>query len=215
MFSKKLFISLVFAGMITFSYGQNSSKKLFSPEKIGLEFTQANEKSFLFDDPDYYYKSNIIKLQFYYPLKKWKSIDFTLIIQPQHQFIRHQLYNEQFVLPSEENYLAKRVKYTKLKKLSISAVEFTIDAKKYIFNNTSVFLQFGLGIAIIDTSTERLIGGFTFLENLNSGIEISATSKTSFRIFAGIGHVSNLNFQLPNAGYNMFNSGFSIQYKLK
>ena len=35
------------------------------------------------------------------------------------------------------------------------------------------------------------------------------------RLFGGIGHVSNLNFQLPNAGYNIFNTGISIQYSLK
>lgn len=215
MTTRKLFLSLTFIGVISSSYGQNISKRLFSPEKIGLEYTQANEKSFLFDDPDYFYKSNIIKLQFYYPIKKWRGFDFTLIAQPQYQFIKHQLYNEQFVLPTEENYLEKRVKYTKLKKLSITALEFTIDAKKKILKNTNFFIQFGLGFAIIDTSTERLIGGFTFLENLNTGIEVLLNTKIAIRLHAGIGHVSNLNFQLPNAGYNMFNSGLSIQYKLK
>ena len=211
----KLLISLIFVGVISNSYGQKSTKSIFSPSKIGFEFTQGNEKSFLFNDPDYFYKTNTFKFQLYYPLTQWKKIDLSLIVQPQIQFNKHQLYNEQFVLPTEKNYLEKRAKYTKLKKLSITAIEFTIDAKKEVFTNVHLFLQFGLGFAIIDTSTERLIGGFTFLENLNLGLEFLSTKKTSIRLFSGIGHVSNLNFQLPNSGYNIFNTGISFQYSLK
>lgn len=201
--------------MITLSFGQKSTKGLLNPTKIGIQFTQGNENSFLFNDPDYFYKTNTIKLQFFYPLTQWKTVDIALILQPQVQFIQHQLFNEQFVLPEEENYLEKRAKYTKLKDISITALEFTIDAKKKLYKNTSLFIQFGLGLAIIDTSTERLVNGFTFLENLNLGIEQAINTKISMRIFGGIGHVSNLNFQLPNAGYNIFNTGFSLQYALK
>lgn len=206
---------MIFVGVISTSFGQESSKGIFSPSKLGIEFTQGNEKSFLFDDPDYYYQTNTLKAQFYYPLTQWKKFDISLIVQPQFQWIQHQLYNEQFVLPEVENYIEKRAKYTKLKSLSITAIEFTIDAQKELFKNTYFFVQFGLGFAIIDTSTERLIGGFTFLENLNLGVEITTSSSTSFRLFGGIGHVSNLNFQLPNSGYNIVNTGISFQYSLQ
>lgn len=212
---QKLLLPLVFVSLISTSFGQKSRKSLFSPTKLGIQFTQGNERSFLFNDPDYFYRTNTLKLQFYYPLTQWKKLDISLVLQPQIQFVQHQLYNEQFVLPEEENYLEKRERYTKLKSLSITALEFTIDVKRQLLKNTSLFLQFGLGLAIINTSTERLIKGFTFIENANVGLEYSINSKTYLRLFGGIGHVSNLNFQLPNAGYNIFNTGITLQYSLK
>jgi len=212
---QKLLLPLIFICLTSTLYGQKLGKGLRSPTKFGIQFTQGNERSFLFDDPDYFYRTNTLKLQFYYPLTQWKKLDISLIIQPQVQFIQHQLYNEQFVLPKEENYLEKRARYTKLKNASITAVEFTIDFKKQVFKQTSLFFQFGLGLAIIDTTTERLQNGFTFLENVNLGIEQTINTQFSFRVFAGLGHVSNLNFQLPNAGYNIYNTGIGILYNTK
>lgn len=212
---QKLLVPLIFVSLISSAFGQKSRKGLLSPTKLGIQFTQGNERSFLFNDPDYFYRTNTLKLQFYYPFTQWKKLDISLIIQPQVQFIQHQLYNAQFVRPEEENFLEKRAAYTKLKNISITGLEFTIDVKKQLFKNTSLFFQFGLGLAIIDTSTERLIKGFTFIENANLGLEYAINTKTSMRLFSGIGHVSNLNFQLPNAGYNIFNTGVSLQYTLK
>jgi len=212
---QKLLLPLIFVSLISTSFGQKSRKSLLSPTKLGIEFTQGNERSFLFNDPDYFYRTNTLKLQFYYPLAKWRKMDISLILQPQIQFNQHQLYNEQFVLPQEENYLEKRARYTQLKNISITALEFTIDLNKKITKNTALFFQFGLGLAIIDTPTERLINGFTFIENVNLGFEQTINKTLSFRLFAGAGHVSNLNFQLPNAGYNILNTGFSFQYTLE
>jgi len=212
---KKLLLPLVFVGLISISFGQKSSKGLLSPTKFGIQITQGNEQSFLFDDPDYFYRTNTIKLQFFYPITHWKKLDISFIVQPQVQRIQHQLYNKHFVRPEEENYLEKRARYTRLKTLSITAVEFTIDLKRHLFTNTSLFFQLGLGLAIIDTATERLTEGFTFIENANTGIEYSINTKTSIRLFGGFGHVSNLNFQLPNAGYNTLNIGFSIHCALE
>lgn len=211
----RLLLPLIFVCSVSTSFGQKSRKSLFSPSTFGIQFTQGNEQNFLFDDLDYFYRTNTLKLQFIYPLTQWKKLNISLIIQPQVQFIQHQLHNEQFVLPDEENYLEKRANYTKLKSLSITALEFTIDVKKQLFRNTSLFLQVGLGLGYIDTDTERLAKGFTFVENGNLGLEYSMNTKTSIRLFGGLGHVSNFNFQLPNSGYNILNIGLSLQYSLK
>ena len=145
---------------------------------------------------------------------KWKKVGLSLIIQPQIQRIQHRLYNEQFVRPSETNYLVKRAKYTRLKNLSITAIEFTLDVKRPVFGSIAVFAQMGLGFAFIDTDTERLARGFTFIENGNLGLEYSLTKTSSFRFFAGVGHVSNLNTKQPNSRYNILNTGMSIRYAL-
>lgn len=211
----KLLLSLIFVFVVSLSFGQKSTKSFYLPTNIGIQFIQGNENSFLFNDPDYFYRTNTLKLELYYPLTKWKKYDISLIIQPQTQLIKHQLYNEQFVRPDIKDYLEKRARFTKLKSISITAIEFTIDVKRQLLKHTAVFIQFGLGFAIVDTSTERLAKGFTFIENINTGLEFLINKKISMRLFGGIGHVSNLNFQKPNAGYNLFNTGISIQYSLK
>lgn len=211
----KLLLSLIFVFVISLSFGQKSTKSFYLPTNIGVQFIQGNENSFLFNDPDYFYRTNTLKLELYYPLTKWKKYNISLIILPQTQIIKHQLYNEQFVRPNIEGYLEKRARFTKLKNISITAIEFTIDVKRQLLKQTAVFIQFGLGFAIVDTSTERLAKGFTFIENINTGLEFLINKKVLMRLFGGIGHVSNLNFQKPNAGYNLFNTGISIQYSLK
>ncbi|MDG1812148.1 MAG: acyloxyacyl hydrolase [Polaribacter sp.] len=201
--------------MIPLSYGQKSNKSFFTPTKYGIQFSQGNEKSFLFDDPDYFYRTNTAKGQIYFLIANFKTIDFSLVAMPQIQFIQHQLYNEQFILPSESNYQERRQRFTQLKNLSISAVEFSLEAKKQLFNSFSIFLQVGLGLSYIDTETERLAKGFTFIENGNFGFDFQMNSKYSIQLFGGVGHVSNLNFQQPNSGYNILNTGFGFQYTIK
>ena len=213
--NKQLLFPLVFAGVISISYGQKSKKSFFSPSKIGFEFVQGNENNFMFDDPDYFYRSQAFKGQLYYPLTRFKTIDISLVIKPQIQYIQHQLYNEQFVRPEEHNYILKRQKFTQLKNLSLTALEFSLEAKQLIFKRLSIFLQAGIGVAYIDTETERLAKGFTFIENGNAGFELQLNPKTAIQLFSGIGHVSNFNFQHPNSGYNVFNTGVSIQYNLQ
>lgn len=214
--SKKFFFGILFISMISTSYGQTSKKSfLFSPSKFGFQFAQGNEKNILFDNTDFFYRSNTIKSQFYYPLKSYKSIELFLIIQPQVQFAKHQLYNEHFVRPEETDYLIKRQQFTKLKNLSITAIEFTLEAKKKLYKGLNIYLQIGLGFAYIDTVTERLAKGFTFIENGNLGFDIELNSKTSIQLFSGLGHISNFNFKMPNSGYSLMNTGFGITYQLK
>ena len=212
---KKLLLALIFVGVISNSHGQKSRKSFFFPSKIGIQFVQGNENNFLFDDNDYFYRTQIIKGQFYYPLTHFKTVHFSLIVNPQVQLIQHQLYNEHFVRPDESNYLEKRQKFTQLKNLSLTALELSFEAKQLIFKGFSVFLQASVGVAYIDTATERLAKGFTFIENGNVGFELQLNSKTSLQLFGGVGHVSNFNFSKPNAGYNIFNTGLSLQYSLQ
>jgi hypothetical protein len=214
-FKKAIGFTLVFVCFIFTSYGQKTTKNFFTPTKYGIQFSQGNENSFLFDDPDYFYRSHTVKGQLYFPITKLKTVEISFIVQPQVQFAEHQLYNEQFVLPSVVDFLEKRERYTKLKNLSITAVEFSVEAKQELFRSFSIFLQVGLGFSYIDTETERLAKGFTFIENGNLGFEIKFTSKISFQFFGGFGHVSNLNFKQPNSGYSIFNTGVSLQYVLK
>tara|TARA_R110001606_G_scaffold96509_2_gene213756 strand:- start:5268 stop:5915 length:648 start_codon:yes stop_codon:yes gene_type:complete len=215
MMQQKLLITLVFVCLVAISYGQKSTKNFFTPTKLGIQFSQGNENNFLFDDADYFYRTNTVKGQLYFPITTLKTIEVSLIVQPQLQFVQHQLYNEQFIRPNESNYIEKRQRFTQLKNLSITALEFSIESKKELFKSVSLFLQVGLGFSYIDTETERLAKGFTFIENGNLGLDLKLTQKTSIQFFGGLGHISNFNFQLPNSGYNIFSTGFGFQYAIK
>ncbi len=196
-------------------YSQNFIKKIKNPYKIGIHYNLGNEKDFLFDDLDYYYQSHTFKVQLFYPLKRLKSFTIDFAIQPQIQFIKHQLLNIQFVTPDEEDYEAKRRRFTQLKNMSLLGIETALHFQKKIFENIGVYLQLGLGFSYIDTGTERLAKGFTFIENANLGFHIKISTHTAIHMQVGLGHVSNLNFQLPNSGYNILNSGISLIYDIK
>ena len=206
---------MIFVCLISTSYGQKSTKSFFSPTKVGIQFSQGNENNFLFDDVDYFYKTNTLKGQLYFPVASLKTLAVSFIVQPQIQFVQHQLYNDQFVLPTEANYIEKRQRFTQLKNISITGVEFSVEAKQQLFKNLSVFLQAGLGFTYIDTATERLAKGFTFVENGSLGVEIKLNIKVSIQFFGGVGHVSNFDFQLPNSGYNIFSTGLGLLYSIK
>lgn len=213
--SKEKIFFLIFLYVTISLYGQKSSKSFFTPTTYGIQFSQGNENNFLFDDADYFYRTNTIKGQLYFPITNLKTIEIYLIVQPQVQFIKHQLYNEYFVRPEENNYQEKRQRFTQLKNLSITALEISLEVKQQLFKKLSVFLQAGLGFGYIDTETERLAKGFTFIENGNLGLDFQINSKIAIQFFGGLGHVSNFNFQSPNSGYNIFNTGFGFQYSIK
>lgn len=208
-------VLLLFVCTFSKSYSQKSINNRLIPYKIGIAFNTGNEKSFLFDDPDYYYSSISIKGQLFYPLTNYKGIQIDFLIQPQIHFIEHQLINEQFITPDIPNYLEIRARFTKLKRITLSAVEFGVDLKKEMTSKTSIFLRFGVGLAFIDIETERLASGFTFVENGSIGISYRLSTKFIVDLGIGVGHVSNFDFQQPNSGYTTFDMGIGFQYFLK
>lgn len=205
---KLLFIFSLF--ILEFTRGQINLK----PYKIGLLYNTAANENFLNNDPDYTYATKTFKAQAFYKLPNWKSFQIELIVQPQIQFLEHQLLNEQFVLPSEENYLVKRNEFTQLKEFNLYGIEFGFVTKKIISKKLNVQLSASLGFAIIDTRTERLAKGFTFIENFSIGFSYNFSKKSHLYIGSNIfGHVSNLNFQKPNNGYNIM--GVEIGYSIE
>lgn len=184
------------------------------PYKVGLLYSNANEKNFLFDDTDYFYKTNTLKGQLFYRLGKVLSIDLELAVQPQVQFLQHQLFNPFYVTPNIPDYLAKRKAYTQLKSMHLYALEFGLVFKKQLFSQLSIQITAGLGVSYIDTATERLAKGFTFIENGAIGLNIQTFPNTSLYFGGTIGHVSNFDFQLPNDGYNILGFELGIQYTL-
>ncbi|MDD7913890.1 hypothetical protein [Polaribacter ponticola] len=131
---KKLFI-LIVVFLATNFYSQVKNKNTFKPSKIGILVNFGTNENFIFDDSDYTYSTSTFKGQAFYKLGNWKNLNFELILQPQVQFIKHQLINEQYVLPNEEDYLEKRKEFTQLKNINLLALEFGFATKKELVKN--------------------------------------------------------------------------------
>lgn len=211
---KNSFLTFIFLFVVFFSFSQDVKKGVLKPIKIGFLYNYGTNENFINDDPDYTYSTKTFKVQAFYKLGNWKNLGFQLIVQPQMQFVKHQLINEQFVLPNEVNYLEKRAEFTQPKKMHIYGIEFGFATKKRITNKLDFQGTISLGFNYIDTRTERLAKGFTFTENFSFGFS-HETFKNSF-VYLGtnFGHVSNLNFQKPNNGYNILGLEIGYSYKL-
>mgnify|MGYP006074722593 FL=1 len=208
-----LFITLLIG--FTSIAAQDSKKGLFNIKKIGFLYNNANDKNFIFDDKDFSYSTNTYKLQAFYDLGTWKSLKFELILQPQMQILEHQLLNKQFVLPTEENYQEKRTEFTTPKTMHLYAFELGFVIKKKILNKLDYLMKMGLGLATINTRTERLAKGFTFIENASLGLSYNLVETTFLFIGSNIGHVSNLDTQKPNNGYSFVGFEVGISYIVK
>lgn len=199
-----------------FCFAQEKNKSKLKPYKIGFLFNNATNENFLNDDSDYTYSTNTYKAQAFYKLGNWKGLNMELIVQPQVQFLKHQLINEQFITPDQENYLEKRTEFTKPKIMHLYGVEFGFAAKKKLFSKLDLQGTISLGFSYIDTRTERLAKGFTFIENFSLGFSYQTFTNSFLYIGTNIfGHVSNLNFQKPNDGYNILGLEVGFSYILK
>ena len=200
---KNKFLSFFSLFIVMTSFSQERNKSILKPYKLGFLYNFSSNENFIFDDVDYTYITNTYKAQVFYKLGKWKNINLELIVQPQVQFLKHQLINEQFITPDQENYLEKRTEFTKAKMMNLYGLEFGFGAKKEITEKLNLQGTISLGLSFIDTRTERLTKGFTFIENFSLGFSYKIVKNSYIYIGTNFGHVSNLNFQKPNDGYNV------------
>ncbi|WP_339883852.1 acyloxyacyl hydrolase [Polaribacter vadi] len=193
---------------------QDKKTPILKPIKIGVLFNYGTNENFVFDDVDYTYSTNTYKLQAFYNLGNWKNIDFELIVQPQVQFLKHQLLNKWYVTPDQENVEEKIAEFTQSKNMNLYGLEFGFASKLKLTNKLDLQGTISLGFSYIDTRTERLAKGFTFIENFSLGFSHQIFQKTFIYIGTNFGHVSNLNFQKPNDGYNILGLEVGYSYKL-
>ena len=212
---KKQYLFLILCFTFFALKAQETKKGILNIKKIGFLYNYANEDNILFDDVDYTYATNTYKLQAFYNLGAWKNWGIELLVQPQIQTIKHQLTNIQFVLPSEEDYQNKRTEFTTPKTMHLYAFELGFVLKRELVKNLEFRVTAGLGVATIDTRTERLAKGFTFIENGSLGLSYKTTKKTALYIGSNIGHVSNLDSKAPNNGYTFLGFEAGITYLLK
>ena len=202
-------VLLLFCSTLTCQEKKISKLK---PYKIGFLYNYGSEDNFIFNDKDYTYETNTIKAQAFYKLGNWKKMNFELIVQPQVQFLKHQLLNEWYVTPDQVNYQEKIAEFMQPKNMNLYGVEFGFTVNKSIINKLNLVGGISLGFSYIDTRTERLAAGFTFIENFTLGFSHRFLSKSFLYLGTNFGHVSNLNFKSPNDGYNIL--GIELGYSL-
>ena len=207
--NKLIFFLLLFLSFL--AIGQEKKERQKSITKVGVLFSKAKQNNILFFDKDYDYKTNVYKFQLFYPIKRGGNWDVNLILQPQYQKAQHQLLNEQFVTPDEENFEFLREKFTQKKDISLYALEVGFQLRKTIIKNISFEATLGLGAGYISLESERLAKGFTFIENVSLGLA-HKINKSEFFLATTVGHVSNFNIQKPNSGYNII--GFELGYRI-
>tara|TARA_B100000787_G_scaffold161696_1_gene141765 strand:- start:5926 stop:6567 length:642 start_codon:yes stop_codon:yes gene_type:complete len=207
---KNKFLSFMLLFVVLLSFSQEKKKTSLKPYKVGFLYNFGVNENFIFNDVDYTYSTNTYKTQAFYKLGSWKNIDIEMIVQPQIQFLKHQLINEQFVTPDQENYLEKRTEFTKAKTLNLYGMELGFAAKKKVSEKLDIQGTISLGFSFIDKRTERLAKGFTFIENFSLGFSYKTLKNCYLYLGTNFGHVSNLNFQKPNDGYNIL--GLEIGY---
>jgi hypothetical protein len=194
---------------------QTHQRGFLNIEKIGFLYNNAQSDNFIFNDTDFTYTSSTYKIQAFYDLGSWKSFRFELIAQPQYQVLKHQLINEQFVLPSEENYQEKRREFTSPKTMHLYAFELGFVLKKTLLKKLDFLVTISLGLAAIDRRTERLAKGFTFIENGSLGVSYPIAKRTFLYLGSNVGHVSNLDFKSHNAGFSILGFEAGVSYLLK
>jgi len=206
---RNLLLAVAFIVSCISCFSQTKTSK-FSPDAIGIYYGTGNENNFLFDDTDYLYKTHYLKASLQYALNS-RKYRWSLAVQPQIHFLQHQLLNLFFVQPFQENFEENRIIFSKLKSMQLYALEFEISVRRSLFEKLEVSAFFGFGPAIIDTKTERLAKGFTFIENIGFGIHYRLSKKLFLELRPTFNHVSNAGIELPNSGYNVLNleAGFS------
>ena len=99
--------------------------------------------------------------------------------------------------------------------MQLYAFELGFVLTRELAKNLDFRITAGLGVATINTRTERLAKGFTFIENGSLGLSYKTTKKTALYIGSNIGHVSNLDFKSPNNGYTFLGFEVGLIYLLK
>ena len=189
-------------------------KSLVNPTSIGIYYGLGNESNVIFDDLDYLYKTQYVKASFNYAIND-KKYKWSLAIQPQVHFLKHQLLNKFFVQSFQENFEENRIIFTKLKTIRLYGLTFEINVRRKILKKTEVFAFFAAGPGMIDTQTERLAKGITFIENLGLGIRYELLSNLFIELKPNFNHVSNAGIQLPNSGYNVLNLEAGLSWNLR
>lgn len=182
-------------------YGQNTKGET----NIGFYYGFGNELK----NSNYTYTNHYYKVQLCYLIKQTNQFKYELVIQPELNFVTHQLLNLYFVKQEEPNFEEKREKFTKLKDIKEYSLGIGLWVRKPVSKIASIYVLASIGPMITDTETERLSKGFAFSDVIALGFSLKV-DKVIFDIRPSLRHVSNAGLQSSNAGFNTKNIEFGL-----
>lgn len=138
---------------------------------------------------------------------------YELLIQPQVDFVEHQLLNPDYIAVDVPNYLEKREEYGRLKNITDYSLHFGLIISRSLSERLSVFALASVGPMITDTETERLSKGFAFSNVLSLGFSVKIYN-VIFEFRPNFSHLSNAGLQKLNNGFNSLNLEFGLKVPL-
>jgi hypothetical protein len=162
---------------------------------------------------DYSYNSHYFKLQFCTVVKESEKMKYELLVQPQVDFVEHQLLNLYYIKEDVPNYQEKRLEYGRLKNIRNYSLNFGLVASRSLSERFSVFMLASIGPMVTDTETERLSKGFAFSTVLSLGFSYKIYNSI-FEFRPNFGHLSNAGLQQLNNGFNSVNLEFGLNVPL-
>lgn len=176
---------------------------------VGLYYGYGND----IKNKDYRYNSHYFKFQFCTVLKESKKMKYELLIQPQVDFVEHQLINLYYIEEDVPNYVEKREEFGRLKSIRNYSLNFGLVASRSLTERLSVFMLASIGPMVTDTETERLSKGFAFSSILSLGFSVKIYNLI-FEFRPNFGHLSNAGLQQLNNGINSVNLEFGLNVPL-
>lgn len=162
---------------------------------------------------NYTYSSHYFKFQFCNTLRESNKMKYELLLQPQVDFVEHQLLNPYYIASDVPYYLEKREKYGKLKSIRNYSLNFGLIVSKPLSKILNVFVLASIGPMITDTETERLSKGFAFSNVLSFGVSVKIYNSI-FEFRPNFNHLSNAGLQNVNNGFNSLNLEFGLNVPL-
>ena len=181
---------------------------------LGLNYGQAAQDKFPYDNPDYLYQNQYFKIQLNYLLSKKKRFRFEFHAEPSLYLSEHQLLNKYFIKPEDNpDFLIERKRFTQRRTFNEYALHMGIIIRYELLNDFSTYLLGSTGPMYSGEDTERLKQGFAFSNIFGLGFSYKE-KKVLFDIRLTIRHSSNLELSQPNHGHDSTGIEFGISHEL-
>ncbi len=181
-----------------YAHPQEYKKKL----KLGINYGQASQAIFPFDDPNYHYenKSFKIKLDHQFKVKNKWSLEWHL--ETSYYISKHQLL-EKSLNPSHKTVPGSSINnlIPKASTLKEYVINSGIVTRYHLKKGHNIFLMLSIGPMYSDQDTERLKSGFAFSDIGALGFSFKS-NKWHFALRLSVRHNSNGGMRQPNLGHN-------------
>jgi hypothetical protein len=206
---RRLFIIVLIGYSFQSVFSQENTRRC----KLGLNYGQASQDNFILGDTDYNYNNHFLKVQVNYLISTSNKWNYELIIEPSMYFVKYQLLNEQFIRPTDPNYIELRELYTQKRRFNEYALNIGLIVRYALLKNLSTYIQGSVGPMISGDDTERLKKGFAFSDILGLGFSWKQNNVFLDLRFT-LRHNSNLDLSLPNSGHNSAGIETGVSFNL-